>query len=98
MAIRAKGWPALDSVRGRVFFGLDNEDQTRELYLRIHQNLKERLMFTSVDKNHPAAAWFKINDPVRDFDRIRSLVRKRVPSASSTLNFWVQPLQNEMQS
>ena len=24
----------------------------------------------------PAAAWFKINDPVRDFERIRSLVRQ----------------------
>ena len=31
-------------------------------------------MFASVAETHPAAAWFKINDPIADFDRIRRLV------------------------
>ena len=36
--------------------------------------LEGRLMFASVAETHPAAAWFKINDPIADFDRIRRLV------------------------
>ena len=89
-AIKAKGWPTLDAVRGRVFFGLDNEDHTRDLYLKGHENLQGRLMFTTVDENHPAAAWFKINDPLRDFDRIRSLVSQgflvRTRADANTVN------------
>ena len=34
-------------------------------------------MFASMDHpEHPAAAWFKINDPIRDFDRIQALARR----------------------
>ena len=47
-------------------------------------------MFTTVDENHPAAAWFKINDPLRDFDRIRSLVSQgflvRTRADANTVN------------
>ena len=89
-AIQAKGWPTLDSARGKVFFGLDNENHTRDLYLKDHPNLQGRLMFATVDEGHPAAAWFKINDPIRDFDRIRSLVRKgylvRTRADANTVN------------
>jgi hypothetical protein len=73
-SIRARGWPRLDTVRGKVMFALDNEDQVRDLYLEGHPALQGRLLFTSVSESHPAAAWFKINDPVAEFDRIRRLV------------------------
>jgi len=33
-------------------------------------------MFASVAPENPAAAWFKINDPIKDFDRIQKLVRE----------------------
>jgi hypothetical protein len=33
-------------------------------------------MFTTVAPDHPAAAWFKINDPVKDFTRIQGLVKE----------------------
>ena len=59
----------------RVMFALDNEDQVRDLYLEGHPALQGRLLFASVSESHPAAAWFKINDPVADFDRIRRLVQ-----------------------
>ena len=75
-AIRAGGWPALDSVRGRVMFALDNEGPIRDLYLDGHPALRGRVMFATVAASDPAAAWFKINDPIRDFDRIRQLVRE----------------------
>ena len=47
-------------------------------------------MFASVNEGHPASAWFKINDPIRDFDRIRALVRKgylvRTRADANTVN------------
>jgi hypothetical protein len=73
-AIRKRGWPRLDEVRGRVLFALDNEDDVRDLYLEGHPALKERLLFVSVPESHVAAAWLKINDSINDFDRIRRLV------------------------
>jgi Phosphoinositide phospholipase C, Ca2+-dependent len=75
-AIRAQGWPALESVRGLVLFALDNEGSVRDLYLEGHPALRGRIMFTTVAPTHAAAAWFKINDPVRSFDRIQELVRQ----------------------
>ena len=75
-AIKAQGWPALDAVRGQVMFALDNEDSKRDLYLEGHPALKNRLMFVTVEPSHAAAAWFKINDPIKDFDKIQRLVRE----------------------
>jgi hypothetical protein len=75
-AIKTQGWPALDDVRGLVMFALDNENSVRERYLEGHPALRGRMMFATVaSSTHPAAAWFKINDPVKDFDRIQKLVR-----------------------
>ncbi|HZW31324.1 MAG TPA: phosphatidylinositol-specific phospholipase C1-like protein [Isosphaeraceae bacterium] len=74
-AIRAQGWPALESVRGHVMFALDNEGPIRDLYLDGHPALRGRVMFATVAPSESAAAWFKINDPIRDFDRIQQLVR-----------------------
>jgi hypothetical protein len=74
-AITAGGWPALQSVRGLVMFALDNEGKVRDRYLEGHPALAGRVMFASVARQDPAAAWFKINDPIKDFDRIQALVR-----------------------
>ena len=75
-AILARGWPTLQECRGRLLFAMDNESATRDLYLEGHPVLQDRVMFTSVDETHPAAAWMKINDPVRDFAKIQSMVAK----------------------
>ena len=32
-------------------------------------------MFATVAPEHPAAAWFKVNDPIKDFDKIQRLVK-----------------------
>ncbi|MGY8686500.1 MAG: Ca2+-dependent phosphoinositide-specific phospholipase C, partial [Verrucomicrobiales bacterium] len=74
-AVTNRGWPALDSVRGKIMFALDNGGSLRDQYLEGHASLKGRLLFASVDEDHPAAAWFKINNPVGEFDRIQRLVR-----------------------
>jgi hypothetical protein len=75
-AIRTRGWPALEESRGLVLFALDNEGPVRDRYLDGHPALQNRVMFASVAPAHPAAAWFKINDPIKDFDRIQQLVRQ----------------------
>jgi len=75
-AIGARGWPALEAVRGLVMFALDNEGSVRDRYLEGHPALRDRVMFASVARQNPAAAWFKINDPIKDFDRIQKLVRE----------------------
>lgn len=74
-AIRRFGWPRVDELRGRILFALDNEDAIRDRYLEDHPALRERLMFASVSEDHPAAAWFKVNDAPRDFARIQRLVQ-----------------------
>lgn len=75
-AVLETGWPKLGQVRGKLQFALDNEGALMEKYLETHPGLKGRVMFASVSENHPAAAWMKINDPVRDFDRIVAMVQK----------------------
>ena len=74
-AIKAKGWPTLEESRGKVLFALDNEGALCDLYLAGHRALQGRAMFVSVAPDHPAAAWMKRNDPVREFDQIRALVK-----------------------
>ena len=74
-AVRIGGWPTIESCRGLVMFALDNEGTIRDRYLDGHPSLKGRAMFATVDPTDPAAAWFKINDPVADFDRIQRLVK-----------------------
>jgi hypothetical protein len=75
-AIKRNGWPTLDSVRGLVMFALDNEGSLRDLYLEGHPSLRGRILFTTVEPAHPAAAWFKMNDPITSFDRIQQRVRE----------------------
>jgi hypothetical protein len=74
-AIRAQGWPTLNDVRGLVMFALDNEGAIRDRYIEGHPALKDRVLFVTVAPEHPAAAWFKVNDPIKDFDKIQRLVK-----------------------
>lgn len=75
-AIRKRGWPKLDDARGKVLFALDNDGTLAGQYVEGHRALKGRAMFvTTNDPEHPAAGWFKVNDPVKDFDKIQRLVK-----------------------
>jgi len=67
-------WPLLAESRGKILLILDEGGEKRDWYLKGWQ---DRPMFVSVDEYHEAAAIMIINDPVRDFDRIKSLVKKR---------------------
>jgi hypothetical protein len=74
-AVLQEGWPTLKQVKGKVVFAMDNTSPVRDRYIEDAMNLAGRLMFVSVDENHPAAAWMKINDPVGEFEKIQRLVR-----------------------
>ena len=76
-AVTKNGWPTVDSLRGKFLFTLDNTDSIRDRYLEGNPSLEGRLIFASApDAKHPAAAWFKCNDPERQQDEIRSLVKE----------------------
>lgn len=73
-AVKGIGWPTVASQRGKIVFLLDNEGGVRDAYLVKSEILAGRLLFTSVGRDHPAAAWMKRNDPVGSFAEIESLV------------------------
>lgn len=75
-AIRTKGWPTLAQARGKVMFLMDNEGSVRSLYLKGHENLAGRVLFTSSKPGEPSAAFVKENDPKGlKGQRIQQLVR-----------------------
>lgn len=74
-AIMERGWPEIGDARGKVMFALDNEGGVRDRYIGNEKNLSGKLLFVSVEESHPAAGWFKANNPVADFDRIQRLVK-----------------------
>ena len=75
-ALQLHGWPALASVRGKFIICLDNTSAIRDRYLEGNPALENRLIFVSApDVKHPAAAWFKCNDPVGEFEKIQQLVK-----------------------
>jgi hypothetical protein len=61
---------------GKVVFALDNEGALRDRYLGTAEKAAGKALFVSVPKDHPAAAWMKINDPIERFDDIQALVRQ----------------------
>ena len=73
-AVLSKGWPTLDSVRGKVMFALDNGGAIRDRYIDGNPSLEGRVMFASVGEQDPGAAFFKVNDPVGRFAKIQRLV------------------------
>ena len=74
-AVTAGGWPTVEAARGKVVFLLDDEGTICSEYLRASDILAGRLLFVSVPRTHPAAAWMKRNDPVGSFDEIQTLVK-----------------------
>ncbi|SMP56304.1 Phosphoinositide phospholipase C, Ca2+-dependent [Neorhodopirellula lusitana] len=75
-AVGDDGWPTLQEARGRVWFALDNEGSLVKSYLAGHPSLRNRVMFVSVASQHPAAAFRKINDPIRRFREIQRAVQQ----------------------
>ncbi|MGZ3344734.1 MAG: phosphatidylinositol-specific phospholipase C1-like protein [Caulobacteraceae bacterium] len=86
-AVLAGGWPSLDAARGKVFFVLDESPEKVRLYARGHASLEGLVAFVnSIDESADHAAYFTLNDPLGQMDRIRTdvkagfLVRTRADS------------------
>jgi hypothetical protein len=75
-AIAELGWPTLGESKGKIFFALDNEGAIRDRYLEGNDALEGRAMLVSVAPDHPAAAFRKLNDPIRQYDEIRRSVEQ----------------------
>jgi hypothetical protein len=71
-AVLEDGWPAIDDIRGRVLFLLDNR---RDEYAAASPNLAGRAAFTPSTPGQPDAAFLKRNDPTGASEQaIRELV------------------------
>lgn len=75
-AVLEKGWPELNSVKGRFLFILDEKEGKINRYVKNHPSLKNRMLFVNSPEGSPEAAFRIINDPVKDFDYIKELVSK----------------------
>jgi hypothetical protein len=75
-AILKKGWPELNTVKGRFLFVLDEKEDKINRYLDNHFSLKNRILFVNSQEGNPEAAFRIINDPIKDFDYIKKLVAK----------------------
>jgi hypothetical protein len=72
-AVTTRGWPVLDSLRGKLLFILDAGETTTEMY--IAPSLKGKPMFANVAQDNPNAAFFIMNDPITQLEEIKERVR-----------------------
>ncbi|PHH64677.1 hypothetical protein CDD81_4118 [Ophiocordyceps australis] len=70
-----RGWPTVQSARGRVMFVVDGFGESRRAYLKHRPNLEGRLMFTVSKPGKADCTFLKINNP-KNVGHIRSLVKK----------------------
>ncbi|MEM7486813.1 MAG: phosphatidylinositol-specific phospholipase C1-like protein [Bacteroidota bacterium] len=75
-AITTKGWPNLKDTRGRFIFVLDEKERKINAYIDEHPSLKNRILFVNIPEGNPEAAFRIINDPIKNFDYIKTLVAK----------------------
>ncbi len=77
-SILEHGWGELSKYRGRFIFILDAnyDSEQHDIYLSSSPNLCNKVFFTNSKEGTPSAAIRIVNDPVEDFDYIRSLVAR----------------------
>lgn len=63
------GWPNLEKVRGKILFVLDSEKELTELYLNGDEDYA-RPMFSNTDPDNPHAAFFIMNNPIKQEEDI----------------------------
>ncbi|MFT4860901.1 MAG: hypothetical protein ACI95C_000099 [Pseudohongiellaceae bacterium] len=75
-AVLSHGWPTLESVRGRVFFALDEGPEKVAIYSRGQNSLQGLPIFVnSVSEQADHAAYFTMNSPQQDFEKIQAAVK-----------------------
>jgi len=72
-AVTTRGWPGLDSLRGKLLFVLDAGKTITGMY--IYPSASGKPMFVNVEEDDPNAAFFIMNDPVNQLEDIKKKVR-----------------------
>lgn len=75
-AVTGRGWPLLDSARGKVLVIFDVRPELAELYRAGHTNLAGRAMFSLYGETEREAAVFIVQDPRGTEEKIASWVRQ----------------------
>jgi hypothetical protein len=73
-AVLAGGWPTMDKARGRVIFAMDLSPAANAPYAVGHASLKGRVAFINTHPDAPEAAYFTMNDAIKD----QALIQERV--------------------
>jgi hypothetical protein len=73
-AVTSGAWPKLGAARGKVIFAIDLSPNANKPYAEGHPSLEGRIAFMTTFPDAPEAAYFTMNDPVRDW----ALIRQRV--------------------
>jgi hypothetical protein len=69
-----KGWPLLGKARGRVMFALDQSPADNALYAEGHPSLRGRLIFPTMQPDAPEAAYFTMNEPLKEAELMKQRV------------------------
>lgn len=76
-AVLERGWPSLEQARGKVFFALDEGPAKVEIYSRGMSSLQGLPVFVnSISEEADHAAYFTMNNPIKDQQRIHNAVRQ----------------------
>ncbi len=73
-AVTSGGWPQLAEARGKVIFAVDLSPEANAPYAEGHPSLQGRAAFMTTFPDAPEAAYFTMNDPVKD----QALIQERV--------------------
>ncbi|MGF1457315.1 MAG: phosphatidylinositol-specific phospholipase C1-like protein [Alphaproteobacteria bacterium] len=73
--VLAGGWPTLEAARGKVLFALDEGPAKTAVYRRGNASLEGLPLFVNAhDETAPHAAYFTLNNPLTQGERIRAAV------------------------
>jgi hypothetical protein len=73
-AVLTSGWPLLNEVKNRFLFVLDEGEEKTNAYLSNFPNSKGATLFVNKEEGNPNAAFRIINDPIKNFEKIKNLV------------------------
>jgi hypothetical protein len=75
-AVLAGGWPKLGEARGKVIFTIDLSPEANKPYAEGHPSLTGRAAFMTTFPDAPEAAYFTMNEPIKDQALIQERVRQ----------------------
>lgn len=75
-AILTKGWPIINTTKGKFLFVLDEKENRINDYLVGHEFLKGRVLFVNSKEGNPEAGFRIVNNPINNFKYIKELVSK----------------------